>query len=127
MQLLMMTCQSFSLRNTRGVTAFPPKRNLVPRFKSLGSVTEKRNVSQTYFPISPTKQGACHCWFKIHKPRGNRKNSFQQSLTCFYYQAGLSYTYLTTLIYFTTLPVAYYIFSGYTICQMLVAILPRNP
>jgi hypothetical protein len=37
----MMTCQSFSLHNTRGVTAFPPKRNLVPRFKSPGLVMEK--------------------------------------------------------------------------------------
>jgi hypothetical protein len=54
MQMLMMTCQSFSLRNTRGVTAFPPKRNLVPRFKSSGSVTEKemchKLISQFILP-----------------------------------------------------------------------------
>jgi hypothetical protein len=41
MQMLMMTCHSFSSRNTRGVTAFPPKKKYRPEIKSLGLVMEK--------------------------------------------------------------------------------------
>jgi hypothetical protein len=41
MLMLMMLCSSFIGSNTRGVTSFPPQKNLVPRFRSLGQVMEK--------------------------------------------------------------------------------------
>jgi hypothetical protein len=41
MPMLMMLCSSFSDSNTRGVTSFPPLKNLVLRFKVLGQVMEK--------------------------------------------------------------------------------------
>jgi hypothetical protein len=37
----MMLCSSFSNINTRGVTSFPPQKNLVPRLIVLGQVVEK--------------------------------------------------------------------------------------
>jgi hypothetical protein len=37
----MMSCQSFSSRNTRGVTSFPPKKESRPEIKILGQVMEK--------------------------------------------------------------------------------------
>jgi hypothetical protein len=39
--MLMILCSSFSDSNTRGVTSFPPLKNLVPRFKVIGQVVEK--------------------------------------------------------------------------------------
>jgi hypothetical protein len=42
MQMLMMTCQGFSYRNTRSVTTFPPKKKYHPEINSLGLVMEKK-------------------------------------------------------------------------------------
>jgi hypothetical protein len=36
MLMHMMTCQSFSSRNTRGVTFFPPKKESRPEIKTPG-------------------------------------------------------------------------------------------
>jgi hypothetical protein len=41
MMMHMMSCQRFSSHNTRGVTAFPPKKESRPEIKIPGLVIEK--------------------------------------------------------------------------------------
>jgi hypothetical protein len=57
MLMLMMLCSSFSDSNTRGVTSFPQKKNLVPKFKSPRASNGKGNVSYFYFLIFCTGRG----------------------------------------------------------------------
>jgi len=54
----------------------------------------------------------------LHDP-GKTGKLFPTKFNLFLLPSWSIYTYLITLIY--------YIFSSYTICQMFVAILPRNP
>jgi hypothetical protein len=64
-----MTCQSFSLRNTRGVTAFPPKRNLVPRFKSPGLVMEKEMCHKIISQFLLPNRGCATVGLKFANPK----------------------------------------------------------
>jgi hypothetical protein len=65
----MMTCQSFSIRNTRGVTAFPPKKKSRPEIKSLDSVMEKKMCHRFIFIYSYKAGGVPPSKDNLYKPR----------------------------------------------------------
>jgi hypothetical protein len=58
MMMHMMSCQCFSSRNTRGVTAFPPKKESRPEIKTLGSVM-KKEMRHDLIPYLSLQDSGC--------------------------------------------------------------------
>jgi hypothetical protein len=77
-----MTCQSFSNRNTRGVTAFPPKKKSRPEIKILGQVMEKEMCHRFISQLLLQGRGCAPSKDNLYKPRvyktlGTQEYTFQ--------------------------------------------------